>query len=129
MAYPPDKQLRPRNLYLTSTRLPLPALVSILHRASGFLLFLAIPLMLLVLQATLESQQQFDWVMGVLADPLVRVLVLVGGLAGGHHLFAGLRHLALNMHWGHGLVKARRSSWLVFLLDAVLTICMAVWLW
>lgn len=129
MAYSPDKKLRPRHLYLTSTRLPLPALVSILHRVSGFVLFLVIPLLLLVLKASLQSQQQFDAVVRMLAHPIAKLLLAMLLLAGFHHVLAGMRHLVLNMRWGHGLAHVRRSSFLVLALDAVLLICAAVWLW
>jgi succinate dehydrogenase / fumarate reductase cytochrome b subunit len=129
MAYPPDKKSRPRHLYLTSARLPLPALVSILHRVSGFLLFLAIPLMLFVLQTSLESAQQFHWIMSMLAHPVVKLLIWMLLLAGIHHFFAGLRHLAMNMQWGHGLVQAKGSSKLVLLLDLVLATGASLLLW
>lgn len=129
MAHPPDKHLRPKHFYLTNTRLPLPALVSILHRVSGFLLFLMIPLMLFVLQTSLESSQQFHWVMGMLAHPLVKLLVLTLLLAGSHHFFAGLRHFAMNMQKGHSLAHARNSSRLVLLLDVIVTAWVAVLLW
>lgn len=125
MAHP----ARPKNLNLTTIRLSLPALVSILHRVSGLLLFLAIPLLLLVLQATLHSPQQFAQVVRVLAHPLVKLLLLAGLLALIHHVLAGLRHLAMNMHWWHGLKPARLSGKLVLLLDVALTIWIAVLLW
>ena len=50
--------VRPRPVYLNllAIRLPLPAFVSILHRASGILLFLAgVPLMLWAVQGALIS--------------------------------------------------------------------------
>ncbi|MBV8802224.1 MAG: succinate dehydrogenase, cytochrome b556 subunit, partial [Gammaproteobacteria bacterium] len=37
---------RPKNLNLFTIRFPVPAIASILHRISGFILFLLIPFML-----------------------------------------------------------------------------------
>ena len=46
---------RPKHLALSQIRLPLPGLVSILHRVSGMLLFLVLPLLLWALQYSLRS--------------------------------------------------------------------------
>ena len=40
------KKKRPKNLDLTTIRLPLPGILSILHRVSGAGLFLCLPLLL-----------------------------------------------------------------------------------
>src|SRR5512135_767948 len=46
---------RPKHLALYKISLPLPGLVSFLHRVSGALLFLALPMLLWVLQYSLFS--------------------------------------------------------------------------
>ena len=48
---------RPKNLRLISIRLPLPALVSILHRVSGVLLFLCLPVALWLLLVSFERRR------------------------------------------------------------------------
>ena len=50
---------RPKNLDLTTIRLPLPGKVSILHRVSGAGLFLCFPVMLWLFGASLESAESF----------------------------------------------------------------------
>ena len=45
---------RPKHLALHQIKLPLPGIVSILHRVSGLLLFIALPLLLLMLQYSLR---------------------------------------------------------------------------
>ena len=49
------KKERPRHLALHQIKLPLPGIVSILHRTSGVLLFLSLPVLLLILQYSLAS--------------------------------------------------------------------------
>ena len=48
---------RPKYLNLFRIKLPLPGVVSFLHRVSGALLFVAIPLFLAVFQLTLDSAE------------------------------------------------------------------------
>jgi succinate dehydrogenase / fumarate reductase cytochrome b subunit len=63
------------------------------------------------------------------ANPLVK-LVLIGLLwAFLHHLFAGLRFLALDVHIGTDLAPARKTSWAVLAASIVLTVILGVWLW
>jgi len=120
---------RPIYLNLIKIRQPLPAVVSVLHRISGALLFLALPLMLVGLQQTLVSPEGFDGVRGMLAGPLSR-LVLIGLLwAYLHHFFAGLRFLALDLDFGGELAAARRTSVVVLAASLSLTLLIGVWLW
>jgi succinate dehydrogenase / fumarate reductase cytochrome b subunit len=120
---------RPKNLDLTGIRLPLPGLVSILHRASGAFLFLALPWLLWLLERSLASRADFDALREVLAAPLVRLLLLGVLWAFLHHLCAGVRFLALDAHKGITLPTARRTSALVLAVSLALTALLgALWL-
>lgn len=120
---------RPKNLNLTTIRLPLPALVSILHRASGLFLFLLLPLVLWALQKSLQSTAGFEQVHALLTHPLAKLLLLGLSWAFLHHFLAGLRHLAMDMRWGVELAQARLTSKLVLAGGLLLTILMGVRLW
>jgi len=118
----------PRPVYLDLFRihLPLPGWVSILHRLSGAVLFLCFPLAIALLAKSLGSEAGFHAVRAWLALPLAKLVLL--GLVGlfALHFFAGLRHLALDIHWGASLTAARRSSLGVLLLAAAATL-IAAW--
>lgn len=120
---------RPKNLNLTTIRLPLPALVSILHRASGFLLFLALPLLLWALQQSLQSSAGFQRVLELAAHPLSKLVLLGLTWAFLHHFLAGLRHLAMDVRWGIELAQARFTGKLVLVGGLLLTIWLGVKLW
>jgi succinate dehydrogenase / fumarate reductase cytochrome b subunit len=120
---------RPKNLNLTTIRLPLPALVSILHRASGALLFLLLPFVLWALQQSLQSVAGFNRVMGLATHPIVKLLLLGLAWAFIHHFIAGLRHLAMDMRWGVELAQARFTSKLVMVLSLLLTVLIGMKLW
>ncbi|MHB8167689.1 MAG: succinate dehydrogenase, cytochrome b556 subunit [Sulfuricella sp.] len=120
---------RPRYLNLFRIKLPLPGVVSFLHRVSGALLFVAIPLFLVVFQLTLGSPADFEKARQGLESPLVK-LVLIGLLwAYSHHFFAGLRFIAMDMGFGMELGKTRRNSWLVMAFSLMLTAMIGGWLW
>jgi succinate dehydrogenase / fumarate reductase cytochrome b subunit len=120
---------RPKYLNLLQIRLPLPALVSILHRVSGALLFLLIPLLLWLLQASLESVQTYERLRATVSHPFVKLVLLALLWAYLHHLLAGLRHLALDLHIGVELAPARASSGAVLALGILLTLATGVALW
>lgn len=121
---------RPKHLDLTKIRLPLPGIVSILHRISGAVLFLiGIPFLLWVLSCSLASQAGFDGWREIFGKPLVK-LILIGFLwAYLHHFCAGIRYLALDLHKGISLPAARATSKLVLIVSIVLTVILGGWLW
>ncbi|MDP8568170.1 succinate dehydrogenase, cytochrome b556 subunit [Methylophilus aquaticus] len=121
-----QKKQRPKNLNLFTIRLPVNAMVSIMHRASGVLLFLVQPLLLWALHTSLHSAQGYQQVAIVLKDWPVKLLLSILGWAFLHHFFAGLRHLAMDVHWMTTLQKARFSSRVVLALGAMSTLC---WVW
>jgi succinate dehydrogenase / fumarate reductase, cytochrome b subunit len=127
---PPVVKRRPVYLNLVRIRLPLPGIVSILHRISGAALFLfAIPLVLFAMQTSVESAAGFASLKSMLANPLCK-LVLVGLLwAYLHHFFAGIRFLLLDLHVGDDLAPARQSSVAVLGAGLALTLIIAVRLW
>lgn len=116
------KKKRPKNLDLMTIRLPLPGVLSILHRISGATLFLFLPVLLWLLQSSLSSPETFSFVKDTLSNPLLK-LILFGLLWFYlHHFCAGIRYLLLDMHKGIDLPSARRSSVIVFAAGIALTL-------
>jgi succinate dehydrogenase / fumarate reductase cytochrome b subunit len=124
------KQSRPKYLNLTEIKLPMPAFVSILHRVSGVGLYLVgIPLALWMLQTSLASESGYASVAAAADSGFVK-LVLLGLLwAFLHHLCAGIRFLALDLHLGDDLQRARGSSAAVLVVSLVLTAILGAKLW
>jgi succinate dehydrogenase / fumarate reductase cytochrome b subunit len=117
---------RPKHLALHLIKLPLPGIVSILHRASGAALFLALPLLLCMLQYSLRSIETHTKLMEVLAHPLAKLLLFGLLWAFLHHFCAGLRYLAIDLHWVRDLAQARSSSWAVLAVSLALTVIVGV---
>jgi succinate dehydrogenase / fumarate reductase cytochrome b subunit len=120
---------RPMYLNLFRIKLPLPGVVSFLHRVSGALLFVAIPLFLALFQLTLDSPAGFEKVRQGLESPLVKLVLIVLLWGYSHHFFAGLRFLAMDMGFGMELGKTRRNSWLVLAFSLTMTVMIGGWLW
>jgi succinate dehydrogenase / fumarate reductase cytochrome b subunit len=126
----PIAKPRPVYLNLIAIRLPFPGFVSFLHRFSGAVLFLiGIPALLWVAEASLASPEGFAQAKAALAHPLAKLVLLGLVWAYLHHLFAGIRHLALDLHVGTGLGPARQSSAVVFVLALALTAIVGMRLW
>ena len=120
---------RPKYLNLLQIRLPVPGVISIMHRVSGAVLFLVIPLLLYLMQTSLESPNGFAAVRSLFATPLAK-LVLIGLVWGFlHHFCAGIRYLVLDLDVGTDLAPARASSWAVLAVSIVLTLVCGVLLW
>jgi len=120
---------RPKHLSLHLIRLPLPGIVSILHRASGALLFLTLPLLLWMLQCSLLSIETYSELIDNLHRPASKIFLLMVLWAFMHHFCAGLRYLAVDMHWISDLASARNSSKVVIAVSLALTIFAGVKLW
>lgn len=120
---------RPKNLNLFTIRMPINALVSILHRVTGCILFLILPLLLLLLQLSLSSAEHYQTVLNVLNSPFSKLMLFGLAWAFFHHFFAGIRHLAMDVHWATTLIKARYTSKAVLVLGVLATVILAVKLW
>lgn len=120
---------RPKYLNLLRIRLPLPALVSIMHRLSGAVLFLFIPFLLWLFQLSLESPGSFSQFRSALSQWPVKI-ILIGLLWGYlHHLCAGIRHLALDLDFGTELAAARLTSKAVLAVSIGLTVVAGALMW
>jgi succinate dehydrogenase / fumarate reductase cytochrome b subunit len=120
---------KPKNLNLLTIHFPIPAIVSILHRVSGVVLFLAIPLLLWGLSLSLNSQEHFDELQRFLTLPWVRFIVWVTLSAFIYHFVAGLRHLLMDIHIGEKLKSGRIGAFLTLVVSIVLIILTGIWLW
>lgn len=107
------RSTRPVFLNLMQIQLPVGALTSFVHRATGVLLAASIPFDIYLLDLSLRSEQTFGEMTSLFALPAVKVvaLVLIWTLA--HHALAGIRHLLTDISIGSTLNPARRSAWLV----------------
>lgn len=133
MANATIRKPRPKYLNLTALlfeiRLPLPGWVSILHRISGLLLFLAVVWLLFMLDRSLASEAGFESVRRYAGLPLVKIALLVLVWAYCHHFCAGIRFMFLDLDKGVDLAAARLTSVIALVVSLALTAWLGYKLW
>lgn len=95
-------------------RLPLAGVVSILHRASGALMFFLLPFILYLLDKSLTSEISFEYLRGFASNWFVKLVILALAWAYLHHFCAGIRHLFMDLHMGLDKDSGRKSAIAVF---------------
>jgi succinate dehydrogenase / fumarate reductase cytochrome b subunit len=131
LANVPDRK-RPefRNIHVTQIvryRMPPPALVSIMHRISGAALFLALPLLLWLFELSLTSETSFQRLIGFVAHPLAKLVLVFLIWSFAHHLVAGIRYLLIDLHTPD-LQRARSSALAVYAVSVPATLIAAFFL-
>ncbi len=104
------KRKRPKNLDLLTIRMPITAKVSILHRITGVLLFLSIPLLIYLLQLSLSDAQGYADAVAIVNGGVVKLFLFFLLWALLHHLLAGLRFLLIDIDVGVDINVARKSA-------------------
>jgi len=113
---------------LRTYRLPPAGLVSILHRLSGVLLFLMLPVLLWMFELSLKTESTYEQLRMTAGNLIIKLVLLAVIWAILHHLVAGIRYLALDLHIGIAKEPARRSALLVLAISLPLTLVAALWL-
>ena len=117
---------RPVYLNLLQIRLPVAGIMSIVHRITGVLMFLATPFIIYLLDLSLSTPQDFARA-GQLIQSGLGMLVLFGVLWGLlHHLLAGIRYLLLDVHVGIDKPWYRYSAWVVLIAAPLLALVLTV---
>lgn len=115
---------KPRPVYtnihvsqIIAYRLPIAGVVSILHRVSGALMFLLLPLVVWLLDVSLTSEVSYErfsnaFIAGVGVVPafLLKLVVLALIWAFLHHLIAGVRHLWMDITHSVSLQQGHVSA-------------------
>lgn len=120
-----SSQTRPVFLDLTKISLPVNALVSILHRITGVLLILSIPLVLWLFGRSLADPGGFAQAVDLLRHPLGLLLLLVWLWLLMHHFFVGIRFLLVEIGIGETRESGRQTAWSAMIAGVVA----AVLLW
>ncbi len=103
---------RPIFLNLWQIRLPVTAIVSILHRVSGLCLAMTLPWVIFSVHYALLSEQNFLFMQTCLYNfGLIQCLGLITALAYLYHALAGFRHLIMDCGFGLTRKKGVISSY------------------
>lgn len=120
---------RPINLDLTKLKFPPMAIASILHRISGLILFLFLPVILYTLKLSLQSTSSFDELDVLLTHPTIKLCLWLFSSALVYHALAGIRHIILDFGVGESVIAARRSALVMIVLSIVIIIFLGIRIW
>lgn len=122
---------RPVNLDISTISLPITSYVSILHRASGVVLFAGVAVLMWMLDMSLTSEEGFKSVQEHLSSPLCQFITWGVLAALAYHLTAGIRHMIMDLGVGETLEGGKLGAKLVIVIAAVLIVLAAgvVGLW
>ena len=123
------KDNRPMNLNLFKFHFPVMAIVSVIHRITGVIIFLLIPLLLYTLHVSILSQASFSNLQKDLSYSFSKVIILGILVCAVYHLFAGIRHLVMDLGFGESKTAGRITAWFVIFLWIVVVVLLGVWLW
>ena len=113
MSAPRPASSRPKFFNLLQIQMPVGALTSIMHRVTGLVLAIGIPLALYAMQLSLDSAESYARLAQITSTFAFEVSSIVFIWALSHHVLAGVRHLLMDVDVGSHLPAARRSAWLV----------------
>jgi len=120
---------RPTNLNLFTISFPITAIVSIIHRITGILLFLYIPIALWMLSESLRSQVSYMALMERLSTTCWQLVVFMGLGSFIYHLLAGLRHIVMDIGFAESQSEGRATAiWFIIIYLACL-IGIGAWIW
>jgi succinate dehydrogenase / fumarate reductase cytochrome b subunit len=91
---------RPIHLDLRRIRFPINAITSIGHRISGVVMALTTPLAIYLLDLSLSGPEGFNQAQAMVHSGLGRLALFLMLWAMMHHLFAGIRCIAIDLDWG-----------------------------
>jgi succinate dehydrogenase / fumarate reductase, cytochrome b subunit len=120
---------RPVFLNLTQLKFPPMAISSILHRLSGILLFLFVPLLLYMLSISIASPEGFARLIALQHSFGFQCCLWLGLSAVIYHILAGIRHIIMDFGFAESLKAARVTSMGVIVLGVLGAIIMGVWIW
>jgi succinate dehydrogenase / fumarate reductase cytochrome b subunit len=121
---------RPVNLDISTISMPVTALVSILHRVTGIILFVGLAFLFYAFDLSLSSQKGFDQVVNTLQTNFLAKFVIWGVVSAlMYHLVAGVKHLLMDLGHFEELESGRIAAIVNIVLAAVLIVLAGVWIW
>ncbi|CAI8270155.1 MAG: Succinate dehydrogenase cytochrome b556 subunit [SAR92 bacterium MED-G29] len=121
-----DKK-RPVNLDLGTIKLPITSYVSILHRVSGVIMFFTLAVFLWMLDTSLASEQSFNDLAAMFANPICQFIIWGSLAALAYHAVAGIRHMIMDFGVGEdSFASGRNSAWAAMIV-AALVIALITW--
>ena len=113
---------RPMSPHLQIYRMPITAVLSVLHRATGVILFLGSLLMIAVLISLANGTESWQVMQGLLSSGLGKLVLFGFTFSLYYHFCNGIRHLLWDIDKGLSVAEVHKSAWVVLGSSVVLTL-------
>jgi succinate dehydrogenase / fumarate reductase cytochrome b subunit len=113
---------RPMSPHLQVYKLPLTARLSILHRATGVVLFVGLLLMIVGMAIAAQGAESWGGLQSFLSSYMGKLLLFCVIFSLYYHLCNGLRHLFWDIGKGLTLKATEQSNLVVIVMSIVLTL-------
>lgn len=124
------KDNRPKNLDLSTIKLPVMGVASILHRISAVIIWVAMAYFLPALYVSLSSPEGFYKIQTMLTDNFISQFFAWGFLTAlGYYAMGTLKHIIQEFGYFETLEGGKKISQLAIVLGIVLSVLFAVWIW
>ena len=120
---------RPVYLNLLQIRLPLGGVLSILHRVSGVLLVLAIPVLIYFLQLLNGGEESFSQAQTLLQTLSGKLMLSLITWLLIQHSISGIRHLLMDLDFSYDKHIARTTAWVAFACSSILIVVTGILIW
>ncbi|CAE6890558.1 COG2009 Succinate dehydrogenase fumarate reductase [Vibrio sp. B1FLJ16] len=124
-----ERKSRPVNLDLQTIRFPITAIVSILHRVSGVITFVAVGILLWLLSISLSSPMGFMEATDIVDGFFVKFILWGILTALAYHIAGGIRHLLMDLGYFEELDSGTMSAKVAFGATAVLSLLAGIMVW
>ncbi len=114
---------------IKSYNFPVTAISSILHRISGVVLLVAIPLSVYGLSQSLSSSVGYDHTVAMLTTGVGSIFFWMFLSAITYHVYAGFRHMVMDAGFAESLAAAKVTSIITILLGVLTAAFWGCFLW
>jgi succinate dehydrogenase / fumarate reductase, cytochrome b subunit len=116
-------------LSLIHYQFPIQAIVSILHRISGVILFIFIPIVLWAFDNSLYSHKTFHTVISAFNNGGVEFAIWFFTSMLIWHMCAGIKHLIMDLGHFETKLGSQIACYVCFIIAAALIALLGVWIW
>lgn len=113
---------RPMSPHLQIYRMPITAVLSVLHRGTGVVLFLGLLLMITVLAFIASGEDSWLIMQGFLSSWFGYLLLFGFTFSLYYHLCNGIRHLLWDVGKGLSILSVHKSATIVLITSVLLTL-------
>ncbi|BAC24569.1 sdhC [Wigglesworthia glossinidia endosymbiont of Glossina brevipalpis] len=125
------KKYKPINLNLFTINFTKTAISSILHRISGVSVFLSFGFFLWILDLSLSSEKEFNYIHQLIFTTiLIKIILWIITTVFFYHIIFGLRHILIDFNFSsEDLKTANKTANISFFIVIVISIILGIYLW